>query len=201
VNLGDHNAKLNAFATLATFTLVAVILYFAKVVFIPIALTALLSFLLAPLVSRLMRWGLPRAVAVIATVTFAFSIIGVIGWLVTAQAMQLIDRLPKYHDNLQAKISTLKKPHTPGFVTRANNMVKELKRDLETKEAAAPPDMPATDTAVKQPIPVEVKAPKPTAFQVVRNVFGPLLGPLGTAGIAIVLSSSVRICATGSSSW
>jgi predicted PurR-regulated permease PerM/GAF domain-containing protein len=189
VNLGDHNAKVSAFFTLATFTLVAAILYFAKAVIVPIALTALLSFLLAPLVIRLMRWKLPRAVAVITSVTFAFSIIGVIGWLVTVQTMQLIDRLPKYQDNLHAKISSLKKPQAPGFLIRANEMLKELKRDLETntKDAAPPASLPATPDA-KEPIPVEVKAPKPTAFQMARSVFGPLLGPLGTLGIAVVLT-------------
>ena len=192
MNLGDHGAKLNAFLTLATLTLVAAILYVAKTVIIPIALTALLSFLLAPLVTRLMRWKFPRAVAVIVSVTFAFSIIGVIGWLVTSQTMQLIDKLPQYQDNLHAKISSLKRPQAPGFLTRANQMVKELKRELDTdtKEAGPPPDLPAGPDS-KEPVPVEVKPPKPTAFQVVRSVFGPLLGPLGTLGIAIVLTIMV----------
>lgn len=178
--------------TLVTFTLVAAILYFAKTVFIPIALTALLSFLLAPLVIRLMRWGLPRSIAVIASVTFAFSIIGVIGWLVTTQTVQLIDRLPQYQDNLHAKITSLKRPQAPGFLTRANKMVNELKREIDTgaKTAGQPPDL-TPGAAEKKPVPVEVKPPKPTAFQVVRNVFGPLLGPLGSLGIAVVLTIMV----------
>ena len=190
MNLGDHSAKLSAFLTLATLTLVAAILYFAKAVLIPLALTLLLSFLLAPLVVRLMRWHFPRGIAVIASVMFAFTVIGVVGWLVTVQTMQLIDRLPKYQDNLHAKITSLKRPHAPGFLTRANQMVKELKRDLETNtkdggpQAASQPD--AADN--KEPIPVEVQQPKPTAFQVVRSVFGPLLGPLGMLGIATVLT-------------
>ncbi|HKQ36873.1 MAG TPA: AI-2E family transporter [Verrucomicrobiae bacterium] len=192
MNLGNHGAKLNAFLTLAMLTLVAAILYFAKAVFVPIALTALLSFLLAPLVARLMRWGLPRAVAVITSVAFAFSIIGVIGWLVTSQTVHLIDRLPEYQNNLQAKISSLKRPHAPGFITRANKMVKELKRELDTnnKEPGPPPDLPADDGTPK-PIPVEVKPAKPTSFQLARSVFGPILGPLGTLGIAVVLTIMV----------
>ena len=192
MNLGDHGAKLSAFLTLATLTLVAAILYFAKTVIIPIALTALLSFLLAPLVTRLMRWKFPRAVAVIASVTFAFSIIAVIGWLVTAQTMQLIERLPQYQDNLHAKISSLKRPQAPGFLTGANQMVKELKRELDTntRETGVPPDLPA-DPEAKEPVPVEVQQPKPTAFQIVRSVFGPVLGPLGTLGIAVVLTIMV----------
>lgn len=193
MNLGDHSAKLSAFLTLAILTLVAAILYFAKPVFIPLALTALLSFLLAPLVVLLMRWKLPRGVAVITSVTFAFAIIGVIGWLVTTQTMQLIDRLPRYQDNLHTKIASLKKPQAPGFITRANNMVKELKREIETnnKDSGPPPDLPASTPDTKQPIPVEVKPPKPTAFQVARSVFGPILGPLGMLGIAVVLTIMV----------
>src|SRR5204863_4135026 len=61
----------------------------------------------------------------------------------------------------------------------------------ETKEPGPAPDLPVVDNAAKEPIAVEVKPPKPTAFQVVRNVFGPMLGPLGTAGIAIVLTIMV----------
>jgi predicted PurR-regulated permease PerM len=192
VNLGNHGAKLSAFLTLATLTLVAAIIYFAKSVFIPIALAALLSFLLAPLVTRLQRWKSPRVVAVVASVVFAFSIIGVVGWLVTAQTLHLIERLPQYQNNLQAKISSLKRPHAPGFITRANKMVKELKREINTnaREVAPPREAPPEDGEAK-PIPVEVKPAKPTAFQLVRSVFGPIMSPLGTLGIAIVLTIMV----------
>ena len=166
MNLGDHSAKISAFVTLATFTVVAGILYFAKVVIIPIALAALLSFLLAPLVVRLMRWKFPRAIAIITAVTFSFAIIGGIIWLLTSQTVQLIERLPQYQDNLQTKIAAFKKPQVPGVITRASRMVKELKREIETedKSSGPPPDLPAATPEGPQPVPVEVQAPKPTAF-------------------------------------
>ncbi len=189
MNLGDTQTRVSAFITLATFVLVAAVLYVAKAVFIPIALAALLSFLLAPLVLRFTRWGMHRTVAIATTVALSFSIIGVIGWLVTAQALHLVERLPDYQQNLQAKIAALKKPQAPGLLQKASGMVKQLKKELETKPAQQPDAQtksPEPEEGEK-PVPVEVKAPKPTAFQLVRSLFGPLLSPLGTAAIVVLL--------------
>ena len=48
-------------------------LYFAKEVLLPLALAILLSFLLAPLVTRLEKWGSRRIPAVLVVVAVAFS--------------------------------------------------------------------------------------------------------------------------------
>ena len=72
--------RLTGLTTLAAFTLVTAILDVAQVVFIPVALAALLTFLLAPVVLRLQRWRLPKPVAVLTTVGVAFVAIGVVAW-------------------------------------------------------------------------------------------------------------------------
>src|SRR4029079_19021043 len=105
---GDSQAP-SGFTTLASFVIVAAVLYFAKEVFIPIALASLLTFLLAPLVIRLGRWGLGKILSIIVAVSLAFGLIGVIGWMVTAQVIHLADELPQYQQNLQAKIHALRK--------------------------------------------------------------------------------------------
>ena len=50
------------------------VLYFARAVFIPLALSVLLAFLLAPLVIRLRHWRLGRIPAALIVVHFAFLI-------------------------------------------------------------------------------------------------------------------------------
>ena len=50
-------------------------LYFAKAVFVPLALAILLTFLLAPAVRLLRSWGLPKPPAVVLVVAFAFAVI------------------------------------------------------------------------------------------------------------------------------
>ena len=62
----------NGTSTLLSVALVVAVLYFARDIFIPIALAILFSFLLAPLVMRLRRWGWGRLPSVIAVVTLAF---------------------------------------------------------------------------------------------------------------------------------
>ena len=47
-------------------------LYFAREVLIPIALALLLSFLLAPAMVRLQRWGFRKTVAALVVVTLSF---------------------------------------------------------------------------------------------------------------------------------
>lgn len=170
---------------IASFALVAAILYFAKAVFIPIALALLFTFLLSPLVLRMQRWKLPRAVAIIATVTFAFGLLAFITWLVASQLIGLAAQLPRYEQNLHAKIERLKGTSRPGVFTRAAEIITGVQKNLESP-GTPETSTPASGTSDK-PVTVEVKAPKPTAWQVARRTLGPLLGPAGTGGIVVIL--------------
>src|SRR6185503_5059054 len=79
-------------------------LYFAREVLIPVALALLLTFLLAPLVTRLRRWGWSKTPAVVTAVVLAFGVIAALTGLVTLQLVDLTQRLPEYRENIQAKI-------------------------------------------------------------------------------------------------
>jgi predicted PurR-regulated permease PerM len=59
-------------------------LYFARELLIPLALSALLTFLISPLVGRLERW-LGRIVAVLLAVGLLFAAVGAAGWMVSRQ--------------------------------------------------------------------------------------------------------------------
>src|SRR6476619_183405 len=78
-------------------------LYFARDLLIPLALAALLTFLLAPLVTRLERW-IGRIAAVLLVVATIFSMIGMAGWVLTRQLVDLATRLPDYKVNMETKI-------------------------------------------------------------------------------------------------
>ncbi|MFN2476661.1 MAG: AI-2E family transporter, partial [Chthoniobacterales bacterium] len=66
--------------TVALTAFVIAALYFARELLIPLALSALLTFLLSPLVTRLERW-LGRIVAVLLVVALIFSATGGAGWI------------------------------------------------------------------------------------------------------------------------
>jgi predicted PurR-regulated permease PerM len=75
--------------------LVVAVLYFAREIFIPLALAVLFSFLLAPLVTRLRHWGWWRMPSVLTVVAFAFVVLAVIGALVTVQLTDLGRKMPE----------------------------------------------------------------------------------------------------------
>src|SRR5271154_2302796 len=79
-------------------------LYFAQDVLIPLAVAVLLSFLLAPVVTRLERLRLGRVAAVLLAVTIALASLGTIGWLVEQQFVEVAGKLPDYRENIQNKL-------------------------------------------------------------------------------------------------
>src|SRR5689334_14528966 len=76
------------FILVAMITAVAA-LYFAKEILLPVALAVLLSFLLTPLANRLERWRIPRMLSVVLVVAMSFSVLGLLGWVVTNQLVEL----------------------------------------------------------------------------------------------------------------
>jgi len=84
-------------------------LFFARDFLIPLALAALLTFLLSPLVARIERW-LGRIAAVLLVVTIIFAVTGAVGWLLTRQLVDLATKLPDYKENIQTKLRSIKVP-------------------------------------------------------------------------------------------
>src|SRR5690606_4336767 len=145
----------------------------------PLAIAILLSFLLAPLVNRLRRWRLPKVAAVVIVAAGAFLLIGAFGLLVGAQVPQLATELPDYPSNITANLRSLREAAPGGgVVDRASRMVQELREELdEGQEAAAESQVPV----------VRIEEPPLSPIEVIAEVAGPLIGPIGKAGIVVVL--------------
>jgi len=166
-----------------------VILFFGKVVLIPIAVGALLTFVLAPVVIRLQRWHFPKPAAIITTVALAFALISFVGWLVTTQTISLLEQVPQYEQTLRAKVKQLRGVREPGTFRRAGEVVQRLQKDLE---AAPTNTQPTTDLAgaaesdKPKPVPVEIQKEKSNVMTLLGRVAGSFLGVLGTAVIVAV---------------
>src|SRR5215217_6098784 len=87
--------------TLTAFVMSA--LYFGRELLIPLALSALLTFLLAPLVTRMEQWT-GRIAAVLLVVTLIFVGVGAAGWMLTRQLVDLATKLPEYKGNIVTKM-------------------------------------------------------------------------------------------------
>jgi predicted PurR-regulated permease PerM len=185
----DPSAKIPHFAVLGSICIVIAALYFAQEFLVPIALAVLISFLLAPLVRRLERLRFPRAVAVLSTVILAFALLGVIGFIVYNQMVDLNRQLPTFENNIKTKVTELRS--SGGFLAGVRQMVEKSHQVLGTPGPTTAPSgwrwaLPVVVTNGGVPAPVNETVSTP--FQLIESVGGKLLGPVGTAFIVIVFT-------------
>src|SRR6202011_6304499 len=81
----------------------------AKEFLLPIVLAVIISFLLAPVVTRLERWGFHPVLAVLSVATFAFALLGVLCTIISMESLDLVNAIPKYRDNIHAKWAAVQK--------------------------------------------------------------------------------------------
>lgn len=150
--------------------------YFAREVLIPIALAALCSFLLEPLVRQLQRFGMRRALAICAVLVAAIVVVGAVFGVVVAQIADLVATIPTYASNLHARFD-------PFIQWISHGMA----RFSDTAAGfAAGASEPATThvTEVAAPAPAR-ETSTPATIVLTQGVL--LAQPLLTAGIVIVL--------------
>lgn len=173
----------------ATLVLVVGLLYFGRDIFIPLALAALLSFVLAPVVLWLRRWLLPRAAAVVVTVVTALFLIGGLATVIGMQVIQLADNLPTYQRNIISKVETLHAMLPAGDTwKRALSSLRDIEKEVLPKRAetqSRPGSSPPPAETEPTPVPVVVRSPE-HPVQLLRQFALPLLGPLGTAGLVLL---------------
>jgi predicted PurR-regulated permease PerM len=175
----------NNLVTLAVSVVVVGALYFARDVLIPVTLAVLLSFLLTPLANLLRRLRLGRVPAVLLAVFLALSVIVAVSTVIGLQIASLSDDFPRYETAMNAKIETLR-----GFGSGILNRVqKQLVGKLEPPPVHSLHDVPHVPSGTAQsPVTVQVKEAAPTPLGIARQVLGPLLGPLGTTALVLVIA-------------
>ena len=182
----NPNRSVSDLLAVAVAVVVVATLYLARVVLIPFGLAMLFSFLLTPAVSCLERIRFPRALAVSFVVVISIGALGFVGWTVANQLVDVTSQLPSYKANIQNKIETVRSPKGQGL-NKAADAIVELSNELSTQPPAAPttgnPGAPKSPSATR-PLPVQVVSPPINLLESAGSV----LGPLGTAGIAIVFT-------------
>ena len=174
---------------------VIAMLYFARDLFIPLALAALLTFLLSPLVTRIERW-LGRIAAVLLVGAMIFAATGAAGWVLTRQLVDLATKLPDYKENIQTKLRSIKVP-TGGVFTKFSETFEELKNDLPgakapTQTVVRAAEKPKTEVLPPNAAPAAasvqvVETSKVNPMLLVQYLIAPLLGPLGKAALVLLL--------------
>jgi predicted PurR-regulated permease PerM len=204
------------FVLLASICVIVAALYFAQDVLIPLALAILVSFLLAPLVRRLERLGLPRIVSVVVVMSVVITLVAGLGYLVYSQVVDLANDLPRYEHNIRLKVARVM-PRRGGMLEKVQKAAEELSRAAESPSTqptqptqpttaaamelarhgaarvagATPP--PATGAPATQPNGTEAnplwvvaRPPVATPLRVMQEYVAKLLPRLGTAGLVLV---------------
>jgi predicted PurR-regulated permease PerM len=173
--MNDTAQTLKPVMTLAACVLIIFVLYWAQALLVPIALAILITFVMAPPVTSLERW-IGRIPAVLLAVTLVFTVLGLAGWGLVRQMNYLAGDLPRYRVNILAKIADVRGAGKGGSVEKLQETIEDIKTGLEE------PGAPKPSTAR----PVVVAPQYGTGFSAFTWL-GPIIGPLGTAGLVVAI--------------
>jgi predicted PurR-regulated permease PerM len=165
-------------------------LYFAREILIPLAFALILTFLLTPLVALLQKTRIGRVPSVAAAVLVTMAAAGGVGWIIAIQLVDVAEKLPRYSQNIQAKMEKLRIP-TQGPLGLAAASLREIASELSSP--GAQPTAPSTPAL---PLPVEIVPKHATGLESLRNVARPVLRPLAVTGLVLIFTIFMLIKTT-----
>ncbi len=180
---GGFRFTQSSLPTLITLIGVAVILSVGREVFLPLAVSLLLTFALAPIVSFLRKRSLPKIPAVILTVILAFAAIALFSFVVATQVATLAQNIPTYQNNILEKVRSLREVGVSGgIMDRLSGAVERVGAELEKGAQSGS----SSATPEREPLPVEVVT-RQSPVDTLKNVIVPLVSPFATAGLIVVV--------------
>ena len=191
--LHHHVPNSNQWAMVMLFGAIAV-LYFARTILIPLAFAVTLTFILSPVVALLERLRIGRAASVAVTVLVTMAVAGCVGWIIVGQLVDVAEDLPRYRQNINAKMEALRIP-TEGPLGLAANSLKEIGNELSSLGApSAAPGLPQRNRKQRTapstpapPLPVEIVPPPANGLDYLRDL-RPVLQPLALLGLVLVFT-------------
>jgi predicted PurR-regulated permease PerM len=191
----DQARTLEMLATLFVVALAVTTLYVGREIFIPIAIAIPVSFVLAPPVLLLRRWGLGRVPSVLTVVLAALVIAFSVSAVLTRQVSELAVDLPLYQATISAKLDDLRDAAADNALfAKVSAALKKLGEI--NPHRPAPSSVPAPSHQTKNrptggqenppPVPVEVQEPAWGPFAIVETIAGDALASLETALIVVI---------------
>jgi predicted PurR-regulated permease PerM len=162
---------------LGQLVLIIAVLHWGRPVLVPLALAVYFAFVLTPPCNRLQQLGVPRGLAVTATLAAALAGLVVLGAILIAQVADLASKMHDYSAQMTSKLSGLRGGGLRIFHD-SSRALSELARGLE-RQLGAPEHLNA----------VRVVPGGASAMQRLEEAFGPVLEP--TAGVLLVLVLTV----------
>lgn len=166
----------SVFESVATFALIAALLYLGAGILVPLVLAILLAFALAPLVTWFnRRLHLPDPVAVILSVVLALTALGGFAFISGTQVVNLAAELPGYQQTITAKIEGLQEQFGSNtLLDQINGALAGLSDQMGPQETRPGAPMPVTISNEIGPL------------GILSSVLGSIIGPVATVAIVTV---------------
>jgi predicted PurR-regulated permease PerM len=176
----DAAPKISVFQGVATFALVAALLYLGAGILVPLVLAILLAFALTPLVTWLSRGlHLPDPLAVIIAVVLALMALGSFAYVAGTQVIKLTQELPGYQQTVLTKVSSLQAQFGENTLF---DQVNSAISDITQRASGADEDEPRRPGA---PIPVTISN-EIAPLGLLTSLLGSIIGPVATVAIVTV---------------
>lgn len=165
--------------------MVVAALYFGRELLIPLALAALLAFVLAPLSAGIRRLGIPRAVAVTAVVVITLGALVGLSLFMAGQVRALGKELPTYQSNIEKKFDRLRAQlRAPGVFSEASRVIDAV--ESEIAETQVELEQRNAKAAQRRPARVEVVPVAPGAFETVSRWLGRIGPPAALVATTLI---------------
>jgi len=162
-------------------SLIVLFLYVGAEIFEPLAIAALLGFVLSPLIRYMRLWGLGRIAAVLISVFLAISILTALSATIVMQVTQLAQDLPKYEGNLSNKIHTVSGGAlTSGALQNVATTLKDLQSEIGKSATSSTPAVQGA------PLAVEILEPAGQGFSALMSLVGSLISPLAITALTVL---------------
>ncbi|HEU4375798.1 MAG TPA: AI-2E family transporter [Telluria sp.] len=169
-----------------TATCILGLLYFGRDVLEPLALSLVLSLVLAPLVRAIARTGLGQLPATLISVLLtAVCVLGVC-IVLASQMVAVTADLPQYRAAIQTKLATVREVTERPFA----RIQAELRAVTPVTPAPGPQarrGSAALIAAQNKPVPVEIRTPELSTTGTITRLLSVILGPIGKVGLILVL--------------
>lgn len=171
--------------SVVTATCILGLLYFGRDVLEPIALALILSLIIAPLIRGMGRAGIPRVPATLLSVLTAGTAVVAVCLLLASQLVALSADLPQYRAAIQDKLEAVREVTERPFA----RIDAELRALTPARPASAAPvrGTPRLAAGQAKPVPVEIQRSRVTTTETVTRMLALLSGPVGKAGLVLVL--------------
>lgn len=171
--------RASVFERVATFGMIAALLYFGAGIFVPLVLAILLAFALAPVVTWLSRRAhIPDALAVILAVLMALGALATFAIVAGNQIVTLAQALPGYQETISGKITVLQE-RFGGLA-----LFDQVQNTLASLGEQVGPDGERRQVT-GAPIPVTISNDA-GPLSLLTSVLGSIIGPIATVAIVTV---------------